>query len=148
MLTRTEPEAQSQSNLTEQAVNHLHGTCYVWLLPWGLSSQLSHREPVKLALWYSPLLKCSVTVAQVHGKHYVCAKIQPQSGDGRCRLLGCVHTYTLFTRVWISWWICKLGAFSPRFCFFYTEKNPSEPNCISTNHMRTFNLLIAQMCLG
>lgn len=59
--------------------------------------------------------------------------------------LGRFHTYSYWALVRITWWACKLGTFPP---FFHTEKDPSKPKWVTSNHMRTFTLLIGQMCLG
>ncbi len=36
----------------------------------------------------------------------------------------------------------------PLVRFLFTQKNPSHPKCITTNHVRTFSPLIGQMCPG
>lgn len=59
----------------------------------------------------------------------------------------CVFTSTVCFLVRVSWWDCKRGASFPfdSVCF-PTEKNPSEPKCITTNQMRTFPPLVGLMC--
>lgn len=54
----------------------------------------------------------------------------------------------LFTLFYIRWYFCKLVAFSCGMVFLSTQKTPSQPKCITTNYLATFNLLIGQMCLG
>lgn len=55
------------------------------------------------------------------------------------------HTYTLFTLVWIGGRVCKTVAFSYSLVSIHRENFKwieSEPKCITTNHVRTFSLLI------
>lgn len=56
---------------------------------------------------------------------------------------GCFHTHSLCARVWVSWWICRVGVF---FFFLFTHRN-NQANQSATKHVRTFTPLISPMCL-
>lgn len=58
---------------------------------------------------------------------------------------GHFHMYSSFALVSITWWLCKLVAFSHGLVSFHTGKNWIP--CITIYHVTMFNLLIGEMCL-
>lgn len=110
-------------------------------------SCVSHRHsPLKPFIHYKKSSQhCCVVLSISLGSH------EPEILKGVFDIMIIFYLFT-FTLVWISWWVCKLVAFTCGLGFFFlqrknSEQSPSQPKCAKTHHTTTFCPLIGQMCL-